>query len=74
MLVHGARLDRGEDIIRQEFLPQVFDDDLACAGLVGLVNDRIYVIALPDIGNEGNYVVVIVFFQPRNNDGGIQPS
>ncbi len=74
VLVHRARLDRREDVVGQELLPQVFDDDFARAGLVGLLDHGIEVVALADVGDEGDDVVVVVFLQPRNDDGGVQPS
>ena len=74
VLVHRARLDRREDVVGQELLPQVFDDDFARAGLVGLLDDGLDVVALAHVGHEGDDVVVIVFFQPRNDDGGIKSS
>ena len=74
MLVHRARLDRREDVVGQELLPQVFDDDLARAGLVRLLDDCVDVVALANVGHEGDDVVVIVFLQPRNDDGGVESS
>src|SRR5262249_39183041 len=74
VLVHRARLDRRENVVRQELLPQVVDDDLARAGLIRLLDNRVEVVSLADVRHIGDDVVVIVFFQPRNDDGGVEAS
>ena len=74
MFVHRARLQRGENISGQKFLAQVFHHHLAGAGLVGLFDDGFDVVSLAHIAHHGDHIVGIVFFQPRNDDGGIQTS
>ncbi len=74
MLIHRARLDRGKDVVEHEFLTQVFHNHLAGAGRVRFLDHRIQIIALSYVGNVSDHVAIVVFFQPRNNDGGIETS
>ena len=74
VLVNRARLNGRKDVVGQKLLPQIFDDDFDSARRVGFLHDCIDVVALANVGNEGNHVAVIVFFQPRNDDGRIQPT
>ena len=72
MLVDRARLERRKYVTGEKFLAQVFDDHLAGAGVIGLLHDRFDIISLPDIADHGNHIVVVILFQPRNDDGGIE--
>ena len=72
VLVDCARLERRKYVTGEKFLAQVFDDHLAGAGVIGLLHDCFDVIFLPDIADHGNDVVVVILFQPRNDDGGIE--
>src|SRR5208283_1744749 len=74
MFIHRAGLDRREDVVSQKLEPQVFDNHFARAGFVSLLDDRVEVVTLADVSDESDHVAVIVFLQPRNDDGGVQPS
>src|SRR5207248_8803273 len=59
---------RGKNILGEKFFAEVLDDDLARAGVVGLLDHSFEIIALSDVADHGNDVVRIVFLQPRNDD------
>src|SRR5579859_255805 len=74
VFVLGARTQSREDVVAQKFLAQVFYDDLCRAGFMGLLHNGVNVFALAHVGNHCDYVTVIVFLQPWNDDGGVEPS
>jgi hypothetical protein len=63
-----------ENVVAQKLFTQVFYNHLGRAGLMRLLNYTINVLALADIGDHGNHLAMIVFLEPRNDDGGVQSS
>src|SRR5262249_29165051 len=61
-------------VLREKFLAQVFDHNLARSGFVRLFDDGIEIIALADVADERDDVIGIVLLQPGNDDGSIQPA
>ena len=73
VLIHRARLDGGEYVVLDEDLPQILDVELGGAGLLGLFLQTGKFLALADVGGDrDDLAVVVVFLQPRNNDGGVE--
>ena len=72
MFVHGARFQRGKDVSGKKFFAQIFDDDLAGASRVRLLHDCFDIVTLADVADHGDDVVVVVFFEPWNDDGSIE--
>ena len=74
MLVHCTCLQRRKHVSGQKLLAHVFDDHLAGAGLVSFFDDGFDVVSLAHVSDHGDHVVGVVFLQPGNDDGGIEPS
>ena len=72
-LIDSACLDGGEHIFLHKFLVQILDIELGSAGGDRLFLQAVQLGALSHIaGNSDDLAVVIVFFQPRNDNGGVQ--
>ena len=75
VLVLGAELQGGEDVIFDKVLFQVQHIQLGRAGLFGLFFQAVQLGALAHVARHGDdLAVVVVFFQPGDDDGGIQPT
>src|SRR5436305_15278528 len=74
MLVHGTRLQRGENVAGEEFLTQVFDYDFAGASLVRLLDNGLNIVSLTNVCDHRDDVIGVVLLQPRNDDGHIKTS
>ena len=74
VFVHRARFQRGPDVAGQELFAQILDNHLAGSGFVGLVDDGLDVVSLAHVGDHGDHFVGVVFLEPRNDDGGIEPT
>ena len=73
ILILGAELQGGEDVVLHEVLLQVQDVQLGSAGLLGLLFQAVQLGALTHVaGNGDDLTVVVVFLQPGDDDGGIQ--
>ena len=73
ILILCAEFQGGEDVVLHEVLLQVEDIQLGCAGRFGLLFEAVQLGALPHItGNGDDFAVVVIFFQPGNDNGGIQ--
>ena len=73
VLVLCAELQGGEDVVLHKVLLQVQHIQLGCAGSLGLFFQTVQLGALTHVtGNSNDLAVVVVFLQPRNDDGGIQ--
>ena len=71
--VDGATADHWINVIAHEFFLQISDVDLACAAGEGFVMNDIELVALTNIAaNSDDFAVVVVFFQPRDDDGGVE--
>src|SRR5205823_13205848 len=53
---------------------QIFNYNVAGAGLVSLLDHRLNVISLADVAYHGDHIVRIIFLEPGNDDGGIETS
>ena len=74
VLVYRSGPQRRENIVSKEFLAQINHCDLRRASLARLLHHLINVIALANVGDHGDDFTIVVFFQPGNNDGGVQSS
>ena len=73
ILVLGAELQGGEDVVLHKVLLQVQHIQLGSAGRLGLLFQTVQLGALAHItGNGDDLAVVVVFLQPGNDDGGVQ--
>ena len=73
VLVHGTGLHGGNDVVVHKFLGQVLHIQLGRAGGLGLFLQPLQFIRLTHIAGHGNnFAVVIVFFQPGDQDRSIQ--
>ena len=73
ILILGVSLQAGPDVVFHIILLQVQNIQLGSACLEGLLLQTVQFGALADIAGNGNdFAVVIVFFQPGNDDGSIQ--
>ena len=75
MLVDRSGAQRRPDILRDEFLAQIFDVRGACAGGESLFARRLEIFLLAEVADHGDhFATAVILLQPRNNDGGVQPS
>ena len=73
VLVLCIRFEAGPDVVGDVFFTQVFDVQLGCTGLDGLFFETVKLRALTDIAGDGDdFTVVVVFLEPRNDNGGIE--
>ncbi len=72
VLVHSPGFQGREDVSGQEFLAQILDHNLACAGGICLLNHSFNVISLANIADHGNDVVRVIFLEPRDDDRRIE--
>jgi A/G-specific adenine glycosylase len=73
-LIYGPRLQCGPDEVRHELLFQILDVYLACARPYGLFIEWGEFLALAHVRGHRDDLTVIVLFEPRDNDGRIQPA
>ena len=66
--------EHGKDVIADEFLAQIFDEDLACPHHLGFFPGRLELFALAEIGGEGHDLATVIFLQPAQDDRGIEPA
>ena len=72
VLVQCAGLDGGNDEVVDKLLGQVFHIQLRSARFQCLFLEAVQLRSLADIaGNSNDFAVIVVFFQPRNNNGSI---
>ena len=75
VLVNSARLQRGIYIIVNKFLLEVGNVELGSASRNGLFLKTVQLGALTYIArNSDHLAAVVIFLQPRNNDGCVQSS
>ncbi len=73
VLILGVGLQAGPDVVFDVVLLQVEDVQLGSAGLDGLLLQAIQFGTLANVtGNGNDFAVVVVFFQPGNDDGSVQ--
>src|SRR6185503_9483216 len=68
----GVRLQGREDVVPGELLAEVGDDDLLGAGLRRLARHRAHVVALADVGHEGDDGALVLVLDPLEEDRGVQ--
>ena len=75
LFVLGIGFQAGPDVVLNVIFLQVQNVQLGSAGLEGLFFQAVQLSALANVaGNSNNFAVVVVLFQPGNDDGGIQTS
>ena len=75
VFIHRAGLHRRIDIILDEFLAEVFDVKFGRARFERLFFQPFEFALLPHVGGNGDdFAVVIILFEPGNDDGRIQPA
>ena len=73
LFIHRPRLDAGDDEIVNVLLGEVQHVQLGSAGLECLFLQALQFVCLTDVTGHGDdLAVVVVLFQPRDDDGGIQ--
>ena len=73
LFVLGIGFQAGPDVVLNVIFLQVQNVQLGSAGLEGLFFQAVQLSALANVaGNSNNFAVVVVLFQPGNDDGGIQ--
>ncbi len=73
-LVERIGAEHREDEIAHEFLAQIVDEDLLDAHRLGLAPRRLQLLALADIGGEGDDLAAIGLLQPAQDDRGVEPA
>ena len=72
-LIIGSGLHGRDDVVLHELVGQVFDVQLGCATCLRTLLQTVQLTLLSHIAAHGNdFAVVIVLFQPRDDDGRIQ--
>ncbi len=61
-----------KDVILDELFAQIADHDFARAGLNRFALDRLEILALAQVGAEGDHFAAVLLFQPAQNHRGIQ--
>jgi len=75
MLVHSAGAQRGPNIFSDEFFAKILNRGRRRAGSERFLPRRFQIFFLADVANHGDHFASAVrFFQPRDNDGRIQPA
>ena len=73
LLVAGAHFQRGDDDVVHHLVGEVGDVQLAGAGLDGLLLQTLQLVPLAHVGGHGDDLrVVVILFQPGDDDGCIQ--
>ena len=75
ILIFCIRLQTRPNVIGNVFLSQILDIELGCARFQRLLLETVELGSLTDIsGYRNDLTVIVVFLQPRNDNGGIQAS
>src|SRR5262249_38698877 len=73
-LIDRVGLERREDVFARELLPQVGDDDLVRARLRRLAGHGAHVVALADVGDEGDDRDLVLVLDPLEEHGRVEPA
>ena len=73
-LVDGTGLQGRQDIALGELFPQVLDDGPDGSRGEGLLPDGLHVLALTQVGDEGDDPVAVILGEPLDDDGSIETS
>ena len=72
-LIVGAGLHGGDDVVVHKFVGQILDVQLAGPRGLGPGLQVLQLAGLADVAADGDhFAVVVVFFQPGDDDGGVQ--
>ena len=75
VLVDRASAKRGPNILGDELFAEILDRRGRGAGGEGFFARGFEIFLLADVCNHGNhFAAAVILFQPRNNDGGIEPA
>src|ERR1700738_1524991 len=74
VLVDGAGAQRRPDVIAHEFFAQVLDVGGGGAGGERFFARGFEIFLLADIADHGDYFALIIFFEPGNDDGSVEPA
>ena len=73
LLILGIHHDGRDDNLVAHLVGEVGDDELARAGLDGLFLQTVELVALADVGRDGDDLrIIVIFLQPGNDDGRIE--
>jgi hypothetical protein len=72
--VHGVGPEHRVDEIAHELLAQVLDEDLLHPELPGLAPRGRELLALADVGGEGDDFAAVAILQPLEDDRGVEPA
>ena len=73
-LVEGVGAEHREDEVAHELLAQVLDVDLLDPQHLGLAPGGLQLLALAEVGGEGDDFAAIGLLQPFQDDGGVEPA
>ena len=72
-LVLRTRLDGGDDVLVHEFVGEILDVQLGRARFQRLFLEPFKLVRLPYVaGDRDDFAVVVVLFEPRDDDGSVQ--
>ena len=71
-LIDGVGPKHREDEVSDEFLAEVFDVDLLHTKLFGLLPGGLKLLALADVGGEGDDLAAVLVLQPLEDDRGVE--
>ena len=74
MFIDGACAERGPDVVADKFFAQIFDVGGRGAGGERFFAGGFEIFLLAYVADHGDDFALIVFFQPRNDDGGVETS
>ena len=74
MLVSSTGAQSREDVVAHELRAQIFDERLGRPDGRALLGGGFQVLALPHVREHRDNLAVVVLFQPRDDDGGVEPS
>ena len=60
------------DVVAYKVISQVFNIKLGSAGLDRLFVQTLQLLALSDVAGHRDHFTMVVLFQPRNDDGGVE--
>ncbi len=73
-LIESVGAKHREDEVAHELFAQIVDKDLAGAEQLGLTARRFELLALAEIGGEGDNLAAIGLLKPAQNDRGVEPA
>ena len=75
VLIYRARLDGRVNVIFYKLFAKVFDIQFGCPRFESLLFQPFQLAFLPHVGRNGNdFAIVVIFFQPRNDDRRVKPA